>query len=341
VAPGVSWEASVGQGCVARMSGDGQTVARRPVTPMSPIGVLVPDGDGLAAGLRALEGHPHLRPLRYRLDRTPTPEQRDCAVMVVGMTAVDPAVEFMRHLPHLRLVQTLNVGYDQWIGRLPPGVALSNARGAHSRAVAEWVVAVLLAHHRELVAFAQAQSGRRWEYRVTGSLEGRRVAVLGAGAIGVALRSMLEPLGCRVSLVGRTTRAGVLSMRDLGAVLSEQDAVAVVLPLTQETRGIVDAGFLASMKDGAVLVNGGRGPLVDTDALLREARAGRIRALLDVTEPEPLPPDHPLWTAPGVTITPHVAGSTEGLWERAWSIAVAQVDAFARGETPANLVISG
>lgn len=300
--------------------------------------MLVP-GDGLDEGMRALQGHSRLRPVRYGLDRSPTPEQRDCPVMVVGMTDVDPAVELMRHLPHLRLVQTLNVGYDQWIGRLPPGVALSNARGAHSRAVAEWVVAGLLAHCRELGVFAQAQSRRRWDYRVTGSLEGRRVAVLGAGAIGVALGRMLDPFGCRVILVGRTARAGVLSMRDLDAVLSEQDVVAVVLPLTEETRGIVDAGFLAAMKDGAILVNGARGALVDTDALLRETQAGRLRALLDVTEPEPLPPDHPLWGSPGVAITPHVAGSTDGLWARAWSIAVEQIDMYARGETPANVVI--
>jgi phosphoglycerate dehydrogenase-like enzyme len=297
--------------------------------------VLVPDD----RGLRALEGHPRLRGLRYDLDLPPTPEQREAPVIVVGMAPPERAAELMRRLPGLRLVQTLNVGYDQWAGLLPPGVALSNARGAHSRAVAEWVVAVLLAHHRELGFFAQAQSRGRWDYRITGSLEGRRVAILGAGAIGVALGRMLEPLGCRVSLVGRSARAGVLSMHDLDAIRSEQDVVAVVLPLTAETRGIVDAGFLASMRDGAILVNGGRGALVDTDALLRETRGGRLHAILDVTDPEPLPPDHPLWTAPGVTITPHVAGSTDGLWERAWSIAVQQIDMYARGQTPANLVI--
>ena len=303
----------------------------------SPISVLVPDGEGL----RALDGHPLLRGLPYDLDRPPTEEQRDSPVMVVALPPVDQAVDFMGRLPGLRLVQTLNVGYDQWVGRLPRGVALSNARGAHSRAVAEWVVAVLLAHHRQLDHFARAQSSRRWDYRVTASLEGRRVVVLGAGEIGVNLRRMLETLGCRVSLVGRRARAGVLTMRDLHAVLPEQDVVAAVLPLTAETRGVVDAAFLASMKDGAVLVNAGRGPLVDTEALVRETGRGRLRAILDVTDPEPLPPDHPLWTAPGVSITPHVAGSTEGLSERAWRIAVEQIDTYARGRPPANLVITG
>jgi phosphoglycerate dehydrogenase-like enzyme len=115
--------------------------------------------------------------------------------------------------------------------------------------------------------------------------------------------------------------------------------VILVLPVTQETRGLVDAQFLKVMKDGAVLVNPGRGSLVVTDALLKETETGRLRAIVDVTDPEPLPAEHPLWSSPGVTITPHVAGNTEGAMERAWAVAVQQISMYARGQTPTNLVL--
>jgi len=151
---------------------------------------------------------------------------------------------------------------------------------------------------------------------------------------------MLEAFACRLVLVGRSRREGVLSMEDFRAVQAEQDAVVLAVPVTPETRALVDARFLAAMKDGAVLVNPGRGTLVVTDALLTETRAGRLRAILDVTDPEPLPPTHPLWTCPGVTITPHVGGATVGVLERGWETAVRQIDQFARGETPTNLVVA-
>jgi phosphoglycerate dehydrogenase-like enzyme len=131
----------------------------------------------------------------------------------------------------------------------------------------------------------------------------------------------------------------VLDMDGFRRVLPAQDAVVLALPLSDETRRVVDAAFLAAMGDDAVLVNAGRGALVDTDALLAATATGRIAAILDVTDPEPLPPDHPLWDAPGVTITPHVSGSTAGLWARAWHVAVTQIDVYSRGQAPPNLVL--
>ena len=128
-------------------------------------------------------------------------------------------------------------------------------------------------------------------------------------------------------------------MDDFRSAAAEQDVVVLVLPVTPETRGLVDARFLKGLKDGAVLVNPGRGSLVVTDDLLRETQAGRLRAILDVTDPEPLPADHPLWASPGVTITPHVAGNTAGAMERAWAVAVQQIGMFARGQAPTNLVV--
>ena len=300
-----------------------------------PVLVLVPDQQGV----EALAGAPDLLALRYDARQEPTAEQRQATVMVTGVLEVEPEVAFMGALPRLRLLQTLNAGFDQWVGRLPPGVALSNARGAHGRSTAEWAAAVLLAHYRELTRFATAQGERRWDHHDTASLEGKRVAILGAGDIGTNIRRMLAPFGCQITLVGRRRRDDVVALDDFRAVASEQDVVVVVLPVTPETRGLVDARFLKSMKDGAVLVNPGRGALVVTDDLLAETQAGRLRAILDVTDPEPLPARHPLWASPGVTITPHVAGNTEGALDRAWAVAAQQIGLFARGQAPTNLVV--
>jgi phosphoglycerate dehydrogenase-like enzyme len=300
-----------------------------------PVHVLVPNDEGI----RALAGSQDLLAVRYDARQEPTAEQQRAAVMVSGVSDVQPEVAFMRALPALRLLQTLNAGFEQWVGRLPPGVALSNARGAHGRSTAEWTVAVLLAHYRELARFATAQSERRWDPHTTASLDGKRIAIVGAGDIGTHLRQMLAPFGCRLTLVGRRRRGDVITMEDFRAVAAEQDVVVLVVPVTPETSGLVDAQFLKGMKDGAVLVNPGRGSLVVTDDLLEETQTGRVYAILDVTDPEPLPPEHPLWASPGVRLTPHVAGNTAGAMERAWTVAVQQIGMYARGQAPSNLVL--
>jgi phosphoglycerate dehydrogenase-like enzyme len=299
-----------------------------------PMTVLVPDDHGVAA-LAGVEG---VTPVRYTVSE-PLPEAgRDAEVMVVALGSVDRLSAFMRELPRLRLVQTLNAGTEQWEGRMPEGVALSNARGAHGGSTAEWAAAVLLTMYREMTEFASDQAAATWRFRVTDTLAGKSVLVLGAGDLATNLQRRLEPFGVRTTLVGRRSRPGVNSLADLPGLLGEQDAVVVMFPLTRETRHIVDAGFLARMRDGAILVNAARGPLVDTDALLAEVESGRLRAALDVTEPEPLPPDHPLWHAPGVLITPHVAGATRGFQDRAWAVAAAQIAQYAAGQPPENLV---
>lgn len=298
--------------------------------------VLLPSDRGQAA----LAAYPHLRGSVYSFDEPLTADQEQAEVIITGFAggAVAETLRVIERLPRLELVQTLLAGYDLWEGRLPPGVKLSNCRGAHGRSTAEWAVAALLAQHRHLNGFAATQAEGRWDWHVTGTLDGQRVAILGAGDIGTHLRNMLEPFGVTVTLVGRTSRAGVISLDEFGAVQGAQDAVILAVPVAPETRGLAGKKFLAAMKDGAVLVNAGRGVLVDTDALMAECGSGRITAIVDVTDPEPLPAGHPLWTTPGVTITPHVAGSTDGFQARAWAIAAAQVDQHARGHDPDNLV---
>lgn len=297
--------------------------------------VLVPEPTGLDAlaevpGVRALEYDPRASVLPDGAD--------DATVVVVDNPHAETTLPLLGRLPRLRLVQNLSAGFDPWDGRVPDGVAISNARGAHGRATAELAVALLLATLRELPAFANAQARRAWEPQDGGSLAGARALVLGAGDLGAHVGAMVAPFGATATLVGRRPREGVVTMDEVPALLPEQDAVVVVLPLTDATRGTVDNAFLARMRDGAVLVNAGRGPLVDTDALLAELQTGRLRAALDVTDPEPLPADHPLWTAPGLLITPHVGGDVRGWQARQWAVAAAQVAAFARGERPDNLV---
>jgi phosphoglycerate dehydrogenase-like enzyme len=299
-----------------------------------PVLVLVPTDGGVAA----LSAVPGIEPLRYDPDAPLPAAAREAEVLVVAGSEVQRQLDAMRELPKLRLVQTISAGTDQWHGRLPAGVALSNARGAHGGSTAEWAAGALLALYREIPRFLTDAAAGRWEQRQTGTLAGRRVLILGAGDLGTALRRRLEPFDTEVSMVARRARPGVHTLDEVPDLLASHDAVVVMLPLTDELRGLVDAAFLARMPDGAILVNAARGPHVVTSALLAELESGRLRAALDVTDPEPLPPDHPLWRAPGLLLTPHVGGMTTGVSQRIWSVIARQLDQYVRDGRPENLV---
>jgi phosphoglycerate dehydrogenase-like enzyme len=197
---------------------------------------------------------------------------------------------------------------------------------------------VLLALRRGIPGFVRQQDRRDWTEVGSPGLQGAHVLVVGAGDLGEQTRRRLDGFGSTVTLVARTGRDGVRGIDELPELLPDADAVVFVVPLTEATRGLVDAEFLSRMKDGAVLVNAARGPVVDTEALLAELQAGRLLAGLDVTDPEPLPVDHPLWEAPGLLLTPHVGGHTDGSDERAWAVAREQLLQLARGERPSNTV---
>jgi phosphoglycerate dehydrogenase-like enzyme len=199
-------------------------------------------------------------------------------------------------MPRLRVVQLMSAGADSWVGRIPHGVSLCDGRGVHDSAVAEWVAAAVLSHLRGFPRFVRAQSQRRWDHGPTDELAGKRVLIVGSGSIGSALAARLEPFEVELTHVARRARPGIHAVDELRNLLPDADVVVLLVPLTPETTGMVDARFLARMPDGALLVNAARGPVVDTNALLDEIRAGRLRAALDVTDPEPLPPDNPLWT---------------------------------------------
>lgn len=296
--------------------------------------VLVPEEHGE----RLLSAVPGLRVLRYEPGEPFPPPTQQADILVPPFLASSELVERALRLPRLRMVQLLTVGADPWIGRLPDGVTLSSCRGAHSVPTAEWVQLMLIAQFRGLHGFLADSRQGRWQPRVTKGLFGRRVLIIGAGDVGRTIAARLTASDCLVTLVGRRGSDGVYPVSALPELLGEHDAVVLVIPLTEQTRGLVDAKFLAAMPDGAVLVNAARGPIVDTAALLAELRSGRLSAALDVTDPEPLPPQHPLWTAPNVLITPHIAGSVHGFYERAYRVAAEQITAFAAGEEPPNAV---
>jgi phosphoglycerate dehydrogenase-like enzyme len=296
--------------------------------------VLVPHGLGLEYfGVPA-----SIEPVCYQPGEAWAPGHQDATVVVVGYENAAAVGARFVELPDLRLIQTLNAGYEQWLPLLPDGVMLSNGRGAHGGSSAEWVVAALLAIYRDLRLFNEQQSAGIWREKDTETLIGKRVVVLGAGDLGANLASRLAPFETEVTLVGRRARPGVHALADTGGLLPDVDVVVAMLPGNESTRHIIDAEFLAKLRDGTVVVNAGRGGSVDTDALLAELISGRLRAALDVTDPEPLPADHPLWSAPGLLLTPHVAGSTAGAWERAWAVAMRQIEVFGGGGKPPNLV---
>ena len=299
--------------------------------------VLVPH----AAGIAALADVPGVRAIRYRPEAPLPAEAEGAEVLVAPFNANDEFVEALGRMRALRLVQLLTAGAETWIGRLPDGVVLSDGRGAHGGATAEWIVAALLAVYRHLPRFTAAQADERWDYHTTEELAAKRVLVVGAGDVAEQTVARLAPFEVTTTLVGRRARDGVHPVDEVAALLPHHDACVVVVPLTDATRGLVDAAFLAAMPDGSVLVNAARGPVVDTDALVAELTAGRLRAALDVTDPEPLPAGHPLWSAPGLLLTPHVAGSVPLAVDRAFRIAAEQIRQFAGGNTPSNLVKDG
>lgn len=248
------------------------------------------------------------------------------------------AVEVVPELPRLRVVQTLTAGVEHIRPFVPSGVTLCNARGVHDASTAELALTLILSCLRGIPEFVRAQDRATWAFGPRPSLADRTVLIVGYGSIGAAIERRLLPFECNVLRVARTPRDGVAGLDALPALLGQADVVVMTVPVTDETRGMVDAGFLAAMKDGALLVNVARGVVVRTDALVAELTSGRLRAAVDVTEPEPLPGDDPLWSAPGLLISPHVGGATSAMWPRAYDLVRRQLQRFVDGDELANVM---
>ncbi len=273
----------------------------------------------------------------------------DCAYYVVPyMKPVEVVLRPVPRLSSVQVVQTLSAGTDAiepGLKYLPAGVRLCNARGVHEASTAELALTLILASLRGVPDFVRAQDKGEWRGGFRPALADRNVLIVGYGSIGSAIEDRLVPFEvARVARVARsertTARGPVHPLTELPALLPEADVVVLATPLTETTRHLVNSDFLARMKDGALLVNVARGPVVDTKALLAELESGRITAALDVTDPEPLPPGHPLWQAPGVLVSPHVGGPTSAFLPRAKRLLVDQLSRFVNREPLHNVILT-
>ncbi|MFF7380564.1 2-hydroxyacid dehydrogenase [Streptomyces massasporeus] len=273
----------------------------------------------------------------------------DCAFYVVPYMKPSPlCVRPMARMSNVQVVQTLSAGIDHvepGLGQLPAGVRLCNARGVHEASTGELTLALILASLRGIPDFVRAQDRGEWLGGFRPALADKNVLIVGYGSIGEAIEDRLVPFEvARVARVARsertTARGPVHPLTELPALLPEADVVILSTPLNETTRGLAGADFLSRMKDGALLVNVARGPVVDTKALLAELETGRITAALDVTDPEPLAREHPLWRAPGVLISPHVGGPTSAFLPRAKRLLVDQLNRYVNREPLRNVILT-
>ncbi len=272
-------------------------------------------------------------------DPEPVPDLADVELIVPGARIHEALLDLLaRGGGKLRVIQTTSAGVDWLRDHVPEHVVVCNARGVYDTPLAEWVAGAILAMERGLMQSRDAQARHAWESIEPPELAGRRVVILGLGSIGAAIADRLRAFGVEITGVGRTAREGVRGLAELEDVLPGAEILVNILPLTAETNGLLDAPRLALLPDGALIVNAGRGPTIDTGALVQELRAGRLRAALDVTDPEPLPPDHALWELPNVLITPHMAGDSPASRIRSFELAGDQIRRFAAGEPLLNEV---
>ena len=251
--------------------------------------------------------------------------------------------EVMARMPRLRVVQTLTAGVDDVVPHVPGGVTLCNAAGVHDASTAELAVALMLASGRHLDRFARQQAEGRWASVFGTALADRRVLIFGYGNIGQAIESRLSGFEtASITRVARRARTEPLvhGSDELPALLPHADVLVIIAPLTPDTERVIDREALSRLPDGALVVNVARGRLVDTDALTAATADGRIRAALDVTDPEPLPPDHPLWRVPNVLVSPHVGGASSAFPPRADRLVAEQLARFAAGRPLLNQVLT-
>lgn len=273
------------------------------------------------------------------------PAPRDRFDMVVP-----PYMQMARVLERLegvptRLVQSQSIGYDGVADILPDGLVFANAATVHETSTAELAVGLALASQRRIDDFARDTADGRWAPQFAQSLADRRVLLLGYGGVGKAVAARLAPFEVELTVVASTAReedgVPVHGVDELPELLPTAEIVVVTLPGGDATRHLVDDDFLGSLPDGALVVNVGRGTLIDTDALVDHVGRGRIRAALDVTDPEPLPEGHPLWSLPGVLIAPHVGGATSAMRPRIARLVRRQIERLHAGDEPLNVVLGG
>jgi phosphoglycerate dehydrogenase-like enzyme len=292
----------------------------------------------------------------------PDPPEQDIEVEAwIPDPYTNRALRAWPRLRGVRLVLSMNAG-TEWIPPVVgPGVTVCSARGAHNVCTAEWTIAAILAMLKYFPLYCEIQHEGRWKRRfeapphyaaISGDktrhyppvlleeLTGKSVLLVGYGAIGKEIERMLAPFQVRITRVARTARTDedVHGASELDTLLPNAEIVILIVPATEDTRKLLGARQFALMQHGTLVVNAARGPIIDTEALLEALRSGRIRAALDVTDPEPLPEGHPLWSAPNVMITPHIGGSSPQFTPRALRIAAAELRSYINGEPLHNVV---
>ena len=279
--------------------------------------------------------------LRYEVvdPRATVPDSVPDVRFYVLPYAMSAAVaEAIPRMASLEVVQTLSAGVDNVRAAVPDGVTLCNGRGIHDASTAELALTLILASLRGVPSFVRAQDRHEWRSGWHPALADKRVLVVGYGSIGEAIERRVLPFEAEVVKIARTARGDVHGWTELPTLLPDADVVVLIVPLTDETRGLVDAEFLGRMKEGALLVNVARGAVVVTDDLVAALRSGRVTAALDVADVEPLPEDSPLWDAPGLLISPHVGGMSSAMWPRAHRLVRDQLHRYAAGEQLVNVM---
>lgn len=248
------------------------------------------------------------------------------------------ALEKVRSMPNLEILQLPNAGYEDALAFARDGLTICNARGVHDASTAELAVTLTLASLRGVPEFVRAQDNHHWAHQRRSALADLEVAVLGYGSIGQRIARLFTAFEAHVTAYSQSGSNGAKAIRLLDEQIGRYDVIVLIAPATPQTRHLIDARRLGLMKLGALLVNVARGSLVDTDALLTALEEGRVRAALDVTDPEPLPAEHRLWRAPNLLISPHVGGDTTAFAPRMRRLIEEQVARFVRGEALANIV---
>ncbi|GAA3592168.1 2-hydroxyacid dehydrogenase [Kineosporia mesophila] len=290
--------------------------------------------------LEAVSGVPGITAVRWTLQGPPP--RRDLDLVVVPYLSQAGALSVLDQVDRC-VVQSQSIGYDGVAEVLPEGLTFCNAASVHETSTAELTLGLIIAAQRELPRFVRAADHGAWEGGQTRSLADSTVLVIGQGGVGQAIMARLAPFEVtlvRVASTRRTDAGGVVhGISELPELLPTADVVVVVVPLNPSTTGLVDAAFLRAMKAGALFVNVARGPVAVTDDLVEELSTGRIRAALDVTDPEPLPAGHALWKLDNVIITPHVGGNTTAMAPRVAALVRSQAEALRDGKPLRNVVI--
>ena len=251
------------------------------------------------------------------------------------------ALELTKKMKNLKVLQMPNAGYDDAIEYVREGITLCNGKSIHDDSTAELAVGLTIASLRGFPDFVRNQDKSAWVHVKNQSINDKKIGIIGFGSIGSTIAKMLSGFSVEIIPFTQSGRDNTNAISNLDKHLPTLDVVILILPLTAESKHLFNAKRLSLMKDGSLLVNVARGPIVDTDALVKELNSGRITAALDVTDPEPLPSDHPLWKAKGVLISPHVGGNTSAFEKRARRLIESQLQLLAEGKSLNNVIVAG